>query len=355
MPSIEGGGVEKNLFIVSNYLSKKFKSVYLITSSIKFKHKFNRKIKIICPNNLFWENFGRKSKYFICLFLLLIQFVKNKNFTVFAFQANIYCLILCKIFNVKIIIRSNSAPIGWSKNFFKNIIFKNILQLANKTMVNSIEFNKELKKRYNIKPITIYNPLNKKEIIAKSKKKIRESFFNNKNINLINVARFTDQKDHLTLLRGVNLVKDKINVKLIIVGKGVNYVKMKRYIEENNLKKIVKIIKFVNNPFPYIKKADVFILTSKFEGLPNVLLEALTLKKFVISSNCQTGPKEILINGKGGLLFKVGDHKDLSKKILYYKNNKFKCNKMLLKAIKKLDRFNEKENLNKYLNLANSL
>ena len=65
-----------------------------------------------------------------------------------------------------------------------------------------------------------------------------------------------------------------------------------------------------------MKKSDALVLSSKFEGLPNVLLEALTLKKLVISSNCPTGPKEILDHGKGGLLFKTGYTQDLVKK--YY-------------------------------------
>ena len=55
----------------------------------------------------------------------------------------------------------------------------------------------------------------------------------------------------------------------------------------------------MKNPFPLIKQADLFILSSKFEGLPNVLLESLVLKKFIISSNCRTGPKEILLNVRG--------------------------------------------------------
>ena len=64
------------------------------------------------------------------------------------------------------------------------------------------------------------------------------------------------------------------------------------------------------------------MLSSKYEGLPNVLLEALTLKKFIISTNCPTGPKEILLNGKGGLLFNVGNYNQLSEKILFYVKNK---------------------------------
>ena len=87
-----------------------------------------------------------------------------------------------------------------------------------------------------------------------------------------------------------------------------------------------------------------------YEGLPNVLLEAITLKKFVISSNCPTGPKEILLNGKGGLLFKIGDYKELGNKIIYYLNNKKKCKSMLNNSISKLNRFDESLNLKKYLN-----
>ena len=84
------------------------------------------------------------------------------------------------------------------------------------------------------------------------------------------------------------------------------------------IKSFVKIYNFVDNPYPLIKQADIFVLSSAYEGLPNVLLEALTLNKFIISSNCPTGPKEILLNGKGGLLFKVGNYKQLANKIIYY-------------------------------------
>ena len=73
----------------------------------------------------------------------------------------------------------------------------------------------------------------------------------------------------------------------------------------------------ISNPFPYFIKSDLFILSSIFEGLPNVLLEALTLKKFVISTNCSTGPSEILSKGKGGILVPINDYKNLAKKLFF--------------------------------------
>ena len=90
-----------------------------------------------------------------------------------AFQANLYCTIVCKLFNVKIIIRSNSSPSGWSNNFIKKIIYKNLLKFTDKIIVNSIEFKKEFKKKFNVNSVCIYNPLNKESIIKNSKKNIK--------------------------------------------------------------------------------------------------------------------------------------------------------------------------------------
>ena len=108
---------------------------------------------------------------------------------------------------------------------------------------------------------------------------------------------------------------------------------------------------FKKNPYPYIKLSDALILSSKYEGLPNVLLEALTLGKPIISSDCPTGPKEILLNGKGGLLYNVGDYNSLSKKIIFMKNNYNKCINKTKFAQKKLSRYDEKKNLDSYYKL----
>jgi glycosyltransferase involved in cell wall biosynthesis len=97
------------------------------------------------------------------------------------------------------------------------------------------------------------------------------------------------------------------------------------------------------------------VLSSRFEGLPNVLLEAITLKKFVISSDCPTGPNEILNYGKGGLLFKTGNENDLANKIIYYYTNKKLLNKKINFAYKNLNRFDYVQNLKKYFELVVNL
>ena len=120
------------------------------------------------------------------------------------------------------------------------------------------------------------------------------------------------------------------------------------YIIENNLQKKVKIVPYQTNPYNLIKSSDIFILTSLYEGLPNVLLEAQVLKKCIISTNCPTGPKEILLNGKAGYLFKIKDYQYLSKLILKILKNKKIMNKKIEIGYKNLNRFNYENNLNKY-------
>jgi glycosyltransferase involved in cell wall biosynthesis len=349
MPSIEGGGVEKNLFLVSDYLSNKINKVYLITASKKYKKKFNKKIKLILPKFNFWDNLGRKMKYLICLLLLFKQIMRDKNLLILCFQANIYCIILCKIFNRKIIVRSNSSPSGWSNNFVKNILFKFILKKADQILVNSFEFKKQLKKKFGVNAVCIYNPLNKKEIVKKSKTKSLKIFSNKNKLKIINVGRFVDQKDQLTMLRALNLLSKKTDFEAVLVGSGILKESLIDYVKKNKINNKVKFINYSTNPYPLINQSDLFILSSKYEGLPNVLLEALTLKKFIISSDCPTGPKEILLGGKGGLLFKVGNYSELQRKISYYLNNKKICKSMLNSALNQLGRFDYNLNLKKYL------
>ena len=352
IPSIEKGGVEKNLFIISDFLFKKFKDLTIISVSKKAKKKFNKKINFLCPKSKIWDNFGRSVKYFISILLLIKKIVQNRNIIVLSFQANVYAILICKIFFIKIITRSNSFPDDWSNNFLKKIIFKNILSFADKNIVNSAEVEKKFKSKYKINPKCIYNPLNKNKIIKLSQQKVKKIYSKKKILKIIHVGRFSEEKDHHTLLKSLFILKKKINFQAILLGSGKLKKNIQNFINKNQLTHNVKIIDYKQNPYPYIKQADFLILTSLHEGSPNILLEALVLNKFVISSNCETGPKEILLNGKGGALFKVKNYNDLSKKIIFYLNNKLKREKKIKLAKSKLYKFDYLNNLTKYYELV---
>ncbi len=136
--------------------------------------------------------------------------------------------------------------------------------------------------------------------------------------------------------------------KLLIIGRGYKEKFLKKYILENKLQKIVKLIGYKENPESYIKISDVFVLSSLYEGLPNVLIESLYLKKYIISSNCHTGPKEILNNGQYGDLFKVGDYNQLFKLLKNFNNKSKKIKYKIGQGYKSLARFNHNNNCIKY-------
>ena len=163
MPSIEYGGVEKNLYIISDYLAKKNINIEILTCNYDKKKKFNKKIKIIGTKNNFWINKSRKIKYIICLIFLFLYLIKDKSKkTVFAFQGNIYAILVAKLTFSKVIVRSNSSPTGWSNNYFKKIFYKFVIKFADDVVVNSTHFKNEFKKKFNIDAKCILNPFDKK-------------------------------------------------------------------------------------------------------------------------------------------------------------------------------------------------
>ena len=311
-PSIEDGGVEKNLFLISNYLANKNIKVTIISADKSKRNRFNKNVKFDYPKHINFENSGRYKKYFYSLILLVKKIFLTKDIVVFSFQANIYTLLICKIFNIKTIVRLNTAPQGWDHNFLKNKIYKFFIKKADGIIVNSLKFKNEVKLRYNVNSKLILNPFDFNHIKSQANKKSKK-IFPDKVVKLINVGRLTDQKDQILLLKAINLIKSKLNVFLVIIGKGQNYKKLKKYIHDNNLHNHVKLLGYKKNPFKYIRQSDIFVLSSRYEGSPNVLVEALILKKLIISTDCPTGPKEILKNGKYGKVFPVGNYKILSK------------------------------------------
>tara|TARA_Y100000590_G_scaffold443122_1_gene572163 strand:- start:451 stop:1551 length:1101 start_codon:yes stop_codon:yes gene_type:complete len=356
MPSILSGGVEKNFHIIANYFATKFNNLYICTAIQKDKNKYNKKIKFIKPRNKINYHLNIRLKYLVALYLLFKFLINNKNSIVFAFQANIYCILICKLFNVKVVIRSNTSPLGWKHNIIKKIAYNSIIKLADAVIVNSLHFKKQMDSMFNIKSICIYNPFNYKEIIKLSKKKFKTTFFKNKKyLKIINIGRFTKQKDQITIIKAIKNLDEKINCKLIIVGIGKEENNLKKYVYENKLKKSIKIINYLKNPYSLLKQSDLFVLSSKYEGLPNVLLEAVAMEKFIISTDCPTGPREILLNGRGGLFFKIGDHIDLAKKIIFYYNNKNKMKTKIKLAKRNLYKFNYEKNLSKYYKLINNI
>ena len=168
----------------------------------------------------------------------------------------------------------------------------------------------------------IYNPLDCNNIIEQGNENIEKMTSYEKELiesdYFLAISRLDAvQKDFETLIEGYLILKNKgIKERLYIIGEGDGRVKIEKMIEEKNLTKDVILLGQKQNPYVWIKHSKLFIHSSRYEGLPTVLLEALMMDKFIVSSNCPTGPTEILTNPKVGELFDVGDANQLAEKVL---------------------------------------
>lgn len=132
---------------------------------------------------------------------------------------------------------------------------------------------------------------------------------------IVGVGRLDPEKDFSTLLRAFSLVKRNRNVRLIILGEGPERPLLNSVAERLRISEAVVLPGFVDNPLPFIANASVLVLTSLFEGLPNVLIEALACGTPVVATDCPGGTREILEQGRYGMLVQVGDVEALARAI----------------------------------------
>jgi glycosyltransferase involved in cell wall biosynthesis len=154
------------------------------------------------------------------------------------------------------------------------------------------------------KPIkVIYNPVVTPALYSKSSAEPTHPFFKNKKAPvLLAIGRLSAQKDFSTLLKAFAEVRKSRKAKLLILGEGEERPLLETLAKDLNLGDDLSMPGFVDNPYPYIKQADVLVSSSAWEGLPTVLIEALALGTPVVATDCPGGSAEILEGGTYGRL-----------------------------------------------------
>ena len=344
------GGADLSISRLINNLDSNKYSISLITfknPEINFYLKKKIKIKILKSSRTILSIFEirkivkqeKRDKY------LKIIFISNQNF------ANIISVLaLTKINWIKLILieRNNPIELDFSKKLkdkLIKILIKFTYKYADKIISISKELSHDLKKICKKNVTTIYNaPIDFNKNISIDKKNKKKKLHNYKII--LNVARFEKQKNHFMLLESFKQIHNSIDVKLILIGYGSEEGSIIKFIKKNKLEKKILIIKNPKNIFEYYKIANLFVLTSIYEGFGNVLIEAGIFKLPIISTNCKSGPKEILNNGKFGDLVNIDDVETLSKLII--KNLKYPNKKKISKMYKSLKRFSIKKHILSY-------
>ncbi len=358
-PHFGDGGVEKTNLLISAKLSKKYDIFFL---SHFFSKKFNSDFK---KNNI-KKILIPSSRALFSLLKIIKIYKKIKPNLIFSIQthANVLTLMINKFFfgnKLKIICCERISRTMYESHFKGKIIIflaKIFYKYSKLVICNSKELSREYKNiTKNLKVIHIYNPTLKSNFNSLSKKftvKTKPFFLKKKPI-IFSLGRLDYNKNNLMLLKAYNEIKQQINCDIVLMGDGEKKSSLINYAKKNNFDKNLFIYNFKKNPYPYLLRCDIFVLSSRTEGLPNVLIEALALKKFIISTKCPTGPKEILLNGKAGFLVNVNDYIDLSNKIKMYFNKPEIVKKKKAFIKKSLTQFSPNKSLNTYYKVVDNL
>lgn len=228
---------------------------------------------------------------------------------------------LLKLLKIKFIARETCIPSLEYKDSYVIKLYKYLYSRFDKIVCQSIDMHEDLLRLglNNHKLTIINNPI----VINSSFTNIPTDNNHPHKPHLLAIGRLTEQKGYDLLLENINRLKPNIPFQLTILGKGPLYNDIKDYIQSNSLGDDVHLMGFSCDPYSTIKNADGLILSSKYEGFPNVILEANYFGKPVFSNRCLGGINEIIKEGINGYTADFNDFNDFSSKLNLFLESDF--------------------------------
>ncbi len=249
--------------------------------------------------------------------------------------------------NVKCVIREADNLGGDFKTDILLRFFGFMYKFSNQVISLSNGVKRNLIERYKVKAKdieVIYNPVD----ISAIKRSLHygeideedKSLFNTNKKIVLTAGRLVSQKDHRTLLKAFAKMNAKIPSELLILGTGPLKNQLKELCDELGIRNAVHFLGFKKNPYVYIMHADLFVLSSKHEGFSHVIAEALASETPVVSTNCKSGPEEVLQKGEYGKLCAVGDYEALAARMYEILTlEKYELESMIAKGKKRANDF----------------
>ncbi len=364
-PSFEIGGAERNAINLLGYFNKKQRLTSLILARKEggFVNEIPKETSV----------FDLDAKGYLKILFKLIKHLKQQqpDILISAFpHFNIICLLAKKISGAKTkIIATEHTPFFllpltarnfWNKLvaiFFLPLLIKIFYPSASAIICVSNGVAKDLtaiKRLDNIK--VVYNPIVGPEMMQLADEPIgRSGIFDDNVAVIVAVGRLAKAKDYPTLLKAVKLILEKRAVRLIILGDGPEEGKLKKMASELGLSKAVIFLGFQNNPYKYIKRSSVFVLSSVQEGFGNTIVEAMACATPVVATDCHSGPAEIIEDKISGLLVPPQNEKAIAKAILMILEDSFLAKNLSDSGRERAQYFSIENSASQYENIISGL
>lgn len=282
-----------------------------------------------------------KKKVRSLLIPLIIDIYKNKPDVIFSAEDHLNIIVIIASIitfsKVKISCSSRVTPFDtysgklFSKGWILKILMKLVMSRADVLSCVSRDMVLQYKSIFNnSRHVNIYNIVYDSNYISKMNETVEHPWLVNKEIPVVIAAgRLATWKGFDTLINATALLLKKRKFKLIILGEGELRNNYQSIIDYNDISDNVDLHGYVNNTFKYFANSDVFVLSSIVEGLPNVLVEAMLCGCTPVSTDCPTGPRELLQDGKYGYLIPTSNIEYMAKAIDYALDHPIEKEKLL--------------------------
>lgn len=326
--SLKGGGAERVVVNLLKGLSRRDFSITLLLYEGIFDYLLPENAEVITLDIRSSRNILKTTRGFILKIISIARLIKkNKPDIVFSLlsDTNVITILARSLSGVhsKVIVSERNHPTLSLKNDLYGGITKFLMRYcypkAERIIAISQGIKKDLLENFNLpggKIEVIYNPVDIAEIERLSAEEINHPWFNDELPIIISIGRLTKQKGHSYLIKVFSIVRQSLPCRLIIIGTGEEEETLVNMVNALGLKNDVEFLGFQRNPFKYMARSSLFISASRYEGFGNVLVEAMALGLPVISTDCPSGPAEIIEHGKNGILVPTENEGRLERTIL---------------------------------------
>ncbi|NWO07561.1 MAG: glycosyltransferase [Alteromonadaceae bacterium] len=327
-PSFAGGGAERIAVNLANFYAKNGLDVCLVVFEGigPYRRQVNGSIKLIDLN-------VKRLRYDAWLKLRKVIKAESPECILSVMRgANVFVGLSLPIMNnIRVMFREANTleafrRISWRRRLIHRFLMKFAYRRADIVIANSMDTKKDLIVNKIVKDSyvkVIGNPVINDDLNEKAGDVLCHEWLSSSDVRVVlHVGRLDVQKNQALLLKAFSLaVKSVPDLKLVILGEGEEKKNLEGLAGELGVKDSVDFVAFQDNPYPYYKAADLFVLSSDWEGFGNVIVEALACGTPVISTDCPGGPRTILADGKYGVLVPCGDAERLSVEMVNHVSN----------------------------------
>ena len=320
VPSLGGGGAERMMVTLANAFADRCLSVDLVLANAQgpYLHNVSPAVRVV----------DLRSTRVMASLPRLVRYLRREQLQAMLSAlnyANVIAIMARSLAGVRVrLVVSEHNTVSLSNSLLLHgrlmtWLMRWFYPRADKVLCVSQGVADDLAKTIGLSPqkmSVVYNPVVSDELIEKSRAELDHAWFKpGEPPVVLGVGRLAEEKDFATLLRAFAKVRARRPVRLVILGEGESRPVLEKLALGLGIAADVLMPGFVDNPLPWMRNAALFVLSSRWEGLPGVLIEAMACGTPVVSTDCPSGPAEILEHGRWGRLVAVGDANALAQAV----------------------------------------